>query len=113
MSNILNYWVGQAPLNPVGIQVRDSSNSLKDCSVYDSFKAQLIGSDNEVVDLSEGSLATAGARNGQFALTWPKRSVFTRTGVYVLQLVMTTADGYRDITSTAEIRVRDPRGGNR
>lgn len=112
MSNILNYWVGQAPLNPVGIQVRDSAG-LKDCSSYDGFAVQLIGSDNEIIELSQAELTTAGARNGQFNLTWPRKSVFTKPGVYVLQLILTTVDGYRDMTSAAEIRVRDPRGGNR
>lgn len=112
MSNILNYQVGQVPLDAVLIQVRNSDNSLKNCTMYDSVDVQVIGTDNEIVDMSNAELVVAQAQVGEFRLRWPARhSIFNKSGVYLLQLVLTTNSGYRDVTSVAEIRVRDPRGG--
>lgn len=113
MSNILNYFVGQAPLNPISIEIRNSDGSKKDCTFYDRVEVQLIGSDNEIVDLSGAELNGANLVSGDFTLRWPRPSVFRKSGRYLLQAILSTNDGYRDATSVAEIRVRDPRrGGN-
>lgn len=111
MSNILNYQVGQVPLDAVLIQVRNTDNSLKNCTMYDKVEVQVIGTDNEIVDMSNAELIVAAAEIGEFRLRWPRPSIFNKSGEYLLQLVLTTTAGYRDVTSVAEIRVRDPRGG--
>lgn len=111
MSNMLNYYVGQTPFQPVPIEIRDSGGSKMDCRAYTMAEALLFGSDNERIDLTDAEFMIANIAQGEFTLRWPRPSVFTKTGVYRLQIKLSNADGYTDLTTTTEIKVRDPRGG--
>lgn len=103
---ISTYWVGQMPARPIAIDVRDSQGRAIDLSAYNDFKVNILGSDNEKIDLTGSSLTTSGASQGRFVFRWPvSRSVFTKTGEYVMQMEMDGV-GVRDFTTIHTIRVR-------
>jgi hypothetical protein len=67
----------------------------------------MLGSDNEEVDLTGATLNRAGAASGRFVFEWPRtRSLFNKTGDYVLQLVLATS-GAKDMTTVHTIRVNE------
>ena len=102
---ISQYWVGQIPARPLSIDVRDSSGRAADLSIYTDYNVKMLGSDNEEIDLTGSQLYTGEAGVGHFVFFWPtERSLFTKTGVYVLQLEFVGA-GKRDFTTTHNIRV--------
>jgi hypothetical protein len=105
--NISQYQVGQKPFRPLAITVNDSAGRPVDLSFYDDYTVRLIGSDNEEVDLGNGELQTAGARQGRFTFVWPtNKSLFSKAGDYLLQLEL-SGDGHRDFTTAHNIRVRE------
>lgn len=100
------YWVGQIPSRPIAIEVRDSEGNPTNLSGYTDFKVRLLGSDNEEIDLTGSSLATAGAPLGRFVFRWPTdRSVFDKSGEYLLQLEFVSPTA-RDFTTEHHIFVR-------
>lgn len=110
---ISQYTVGQIPSRPIAIDVRDSLGNLVNLSSYTGFKAILIGSDNEEVDLTGSVLNVAGAAQGRFIFRWPiDRSVFTKPGEYVLHLEITGGSGTKDFTTGHAIKVRRLGGTN-
>lgn len=98
------YYVGDVPALPISIDVRNKTG-LTSLNSWTDFELKMLGSDNEEIDLSGGRLVTEGAGQGSFVFHWPAKSVFTKTGEYVLQLVMTNEDGRRDSTSFHTIKV--------
>jgi len=103
---ISQYWVGQIPARPIAIDVRDSEGRVIDLSAYNDFKVRVLGSDNEEIDLTGSSLTTSGAAQGRFVFRWPVgRSVFTKTGEYVMQMEL-GGTGVKDFTTVHTIRVR-------
>lgn len=103
---ISTYWVGQIPARPIAIDVRDSQGRVMNLSAYTDFKVTILGSDNEEVNLTGSSLTTSGASQGRFVFRWPVgRSVFTKTGEYVLQMEL-GGTGVKDFTTVHTIKVR-------
>lgn len=103
---ISQYWVGDKPSAPLTISVKDSLGRGLNASGYDRVYARMVGSDNEEVDLTGSQLNDIGSLNGYFQFVFPSdRSLFTKAGDYVLQLVLET-DKARDITSAHTLRVR-------
>lgn len=106
------YWVGQIPAKPIALNVVDSGGREMNLSSYTQFNVKMIGSDNEEIDLSGSLLETAGAPQGRFVFRWPTtRSVFDKTGEYVLQLELIGSNA-RDYTSAHFIKVRRLGGTN-
>lgn len=104
---ITEYEVGQIPARALAIAVRDDLDNPANLLGYTSYEVELLGSDNERVDVTGITLNTEGARNGRFAIVWPKtHSLFTKRGEYLLRLVLRDAEGSRDYTRTHTIRVR-------
>lgn len=104
---ITEYEVGQIPARPLAIAVKDDNDNPANLLGYTTYEIELLGSDNEPVDLTGVSLNIEGARNGRFAVVWPKnRSLFNKRGEYLLRLVLRDAEGSRDYTRTHTIRVR-------
>jgi hypothetical protein len=104
-TSISNYWVGQIPARPIAITVRDSNGRETNLSSYTYFKVRVVGSDNEEVDVSDGTLITAGAGTGRFVFRFPNgRSVFNKPGEYLMQLEF-GGNGVRDFTDVHTIRV--------
>jgi hypothetical protein len=67
----------------------------------------MLGSDNEDIDLTGATLNRAGAASGRFVFEWPRdRSLFEKTGDYVLQVVLRTANA-TDMTTVHTMRVSD------
>jgi len=105
---ITEYEVGQIPAKPLGILVKDDMDNPVDMTVYATIGLEILGSDNEVIDLKDVNLHTVGARNGILAVAWPKnRSIFTKRGDYVLRIVLRNAEGSRDFTRAHTIKVRE------
>lgn len=104
--SISQYWVGQIPARPIAIDVRDSDGRAINLSSYTGFNVIVLGSDNEEIDLTGSTLSTSQAANGRFVFRWPTdRSVFEKSGQYLLQLEL-TGPGARDFTSEHNIKVR-------
>jgi hypothetical protein len=104
---ISQYEVGQIPLRNLSIVVKDSYGRAVNCSVYTDVTVRMLGSDNEVVDLTGSSLNTGGAAQGRFIFEWPRnRSLFTKRGEYVLQLVLKTGNAI-DMTTAHTLKVRE------
>lgn len=105
---ITEYEVGQIPSRPLGVLVRDDRDNPANLLAYTTYEIEMLGSDNEKVDLSGVELFTEGARNGILAIVWPKdRSLFNKRGEYLLRLVLRDDAGSRDYTRTHTIRVRE------
>lgn len=103
--SISQYWVGQIPALPLVIDVQDSKGNAINLLNYTTFTVNLLGSDNEEVDLDGSTLETAGADSGRFVFRWPTgRSVFENSGDYLLQLEM-DGDGVKDFTTVHDIKV--------
>jgi hypothetical protein len=104
---ISQYWVGEIPLRNLSISVKDSAGRALNCSGYTDISVRMLGSDNEEVNLTGANLNRAGAASGRFVLDWPKgRSLFTKSGEYVLQLIL-SVNGAKDMTTAHTIRVND------
>lgn len=110
---ITEYEVGQIPAQPLSLAVRDDYDNVVNLTTYSNITVEVLGSDNEKVDLAGSSLFTEGARNGNVALFWPKgRSVFTKHGEYVLRLALYGSEGTVDFTRDHTIKVRKFGGKN-
>lgn len=102
---ISTYEVGDIPA-PLAIDVRDGYGRPVNCSAYTGFEVIMLDGRNQVVDLSGSSLDTSAAQLGRFVLTYPSdRSVFTKTGDYVLQLRL-SGNGRVEHTTAHNFRVR-------
>lgn len=109
---ISQYWVGQIPARPIAIDVRDADGRPVNLSAYTDFQVHVLGSDNEDVDLTGSTLSTSGAAEGRFVFRWPTgRSVFTKSGEYLLQLEL-GGSGVKDFTTEHHIKVRRLGGVN-
>lgn len=110
---INTYWVGQIPSIPISLTVRDSYGRVRNLSTYTGFNVILLGSDNEVIDTTGSTLLTSGASNGRFVFRWPTdRSLFNKTGEYLLQLEILGSEGTKDYTTEHTIKVRRLGGVN-
>lgn len=104
---ITEYEVGQIPGEALPITVRDDADNRVNLTTYSSINVEMIGSDNEAIDLTGVTLFTQNARDGVIAVVWPKtHSLFTKRGDYMLRLALHGSDGARDYTRPATIRVR-------
>lgn len=109
---ISQYWVGSIPAEPISISVRDSHGRTRNLATYTGFKVIVLGSDNEEIDLTGSSLVTSGAVDGRFIFRWPTdRSVFDKSGEYLLQLELTGPES-KDFTTEHNIKVRELGGKN-
>jgi|SRR6478735_3610017 len=105
---ITEYEVGQIPQQPLVVTVLDEFNNVPNLAGYTTYEIELLGSDNEGIDLTGVTLNTESARNGRFLVLWPKtHSLFTKRGDYLLRLVFKDDAGSRDYTRTHTIRVRE------
>lgn len=104
---INEYWVGQIPNRPLSILVKDSQGSDMDLSVYTTIKIIMLGTDNEEINTSGGSLNTSNALNGKIIYNWPTtKSLFDYPGEYIMQVEL-SGTGKKDFTSSHSIRVRE------
>jgi hypothetical protein len=104
---ISQYWVGQIPLRNLSISVKDSAGRPLNCTNYTDVSVKMLGSDNDEIDLSGATLNRAGAATGRFVLEWPRdRSLFEKTGDYVLQLVLANGSA-KDMTTVHTMRVSE------
>jgi hypothetical protein len=105
--SISYYWTGQIPQRPMVIDVNGSDGRPANLAGYTNYEVIVLGSDNEPVDMTGAQLQTAQASSGRLVFRWPSdRSVFTKTGEYLLQLKL-TSDTSRDFTSVHHIFVRE------
>ena len=104
---ISQYWRNQIPAKPLSIQVKDQSGNDSNLSGYDEINVQMVGSNNEIMDLTGSTIISTNKNIGKIQFVWPTdRSLFDRTGDYVLQLQL-GGTGKLDFTSTHNIRVRE------
>lgn len=104
---ISQYWVGQIPDRPLSIQVLDGEGSPLDLSVYDTYTFRMLGSRNEEISLAGHSVVETMLFEGKITFIWPTdRSLFDKTGDYILQLGL-SGTGKQDFTTTHTIRVRE------
>jgi len=104
---ISQYWKDQIPSKPLSIQVKDQGGNDANLSGYSSVDVQMVGSNNEIIDLTGSTIISTNKNIGKIQFVWPTtRSLFDRTGDYVLQLKL-GGTGKLDFTSTHTIRVRE------
>jgi hypothetical protein len=105
---MIDFEVGQIPAVSLGIQIKDDNDNPVSLLGYPEVELELLGSDNERVDLTGAVLQTVPTVLGQLAFVWPKdRSLFTKKGKYLLRVALRATDGSVDYTRAAEIRVRE------
>lgn len=98
---------GQIPLKNLTMTVKDAYGRPTNVTGYTSITARMLGSDNEEVDLTGAVVNRGGAASGRIIFEWPRdRSLFTKRGDYVLQLVLETANS-KDYTRPLTIRVSE------
>lgn len=104
---ISQYEVGQIPLRNLSLTVKDSYGRNVNCNAYTDISVRMLDSDNNEVDLTGSVLNRGGAASGRFIFEWPRdKSLFTKRGDYVLQLVLQTANA-KDMTTSHTLRVRE------
>lgn len=105
---MIEYEVGTRPSRPLTLLIRDELDNPVNIVGYANMRLEILDSDDNEMDLSGVVLTEIANEIGVVAVTWPKsRTLFNKRGKYVIRLVLEGADGTRDITRTAEIRVRD------
>lgn len=104
--NIGTYFVGAVPKRPATFTVLDSKGTPVNLGLYDSIKARMLGSNNEEIDLTGGTLTITNAAQGKVSFEWPAESVFRNPGEYVLQLELSSPDA-KDLTTEAHFFVRN------
>lgn len=102
---ISTYWEGDIPLNPLVIGLQDEFNQRVTLTDYD-VEPIMLDSDNNKVDLT-GSELVEQWEAGVFMFYFPgDRSVFNKHGDYMLQFVLSRADGREQRSAAHTIRVR-------
>lgn len=105
---MIEYEVGTKPSRSLTLVVRDELDNPVNVVGYDSWRLEMLDTDDRPVDLTGINILEIPQAIGAFNVTWPKnRVIFGKKGKYILRLILETADGSRDITRTAEIRVRE------
>ena len=105
---MIDYEVGQIPSRNLGITVKNDDDEAVNTIGYNSVTAELLGSDNERVDLTGVTVTEVASALGTYVVAFPKdRSLFTKRGKYLLRLRLAKPDGSVDYTRPYEIRVRD------
>lgn len=103
---ISQYWVNQIPAKPLSIQVKNQDGTDMDLSSYTDIEVRMVGSNNELVDVSDAVLNTSNANIGKLIFFWPKtRSLFQYIGEYQLQVTLKNSTSY-DLTTTHTMKVR-------
>jgi len=101
------YWRTQIPARPLSIQVKSQDGLDMNLSAYTDIEVSMVGSGNEIIDLTGSVLNTSNKDLGKLVFYWPTdRSLFDRTGDYVLQVKL-SGDGKLDMTSTHTLRIRE------
>jgi len=104
---ISQYWVGQIPNRPLSILVKDSEGNDMDLSTYTTIKITMLGSYNEEIDTTGGTLNVNNASLGKIIYNWPtSKSLFDYPGDYIVQLEL-SGTGKKDFTSVHTLRVRE------
>ena len=104
---ISQYWKDQIPAKPLSIQVKNQDGTDMNLSGYTTIEAILLGSNNEVIDLTGSSLNTTNKVIGKLTFVWPTdRTLFEYAGDYVFQLKL-GGTGRLDFTTTHTLRVRE------
>lgn len=105
---MIDYEVGTIPTRSLTLLVRDEMDEPVNLVAYDSWRLEMRGSSDKNVDLNGVELVEVPEALGVLAVNWPRdRVIFNEKGKYLLRLVLNGTDGGRDITRTAEIRVRE------
>jgi len=104
---ISQYWKDQIPAKPLSIQVKDQSGTDMNLSLYTTIEAVLIGSNNEILELTGSVVDSSNKATGNIVFRWPTdRSLFMYSGDYVFQLKL-GGTGRLDFTTTHPIRVKE------
>ena len=105
---MIDFEVGARPSRPLSIAIRDEQDNPVNALGYESITVEILDTNDDLVDMTGTSLTEISAGVGIFTLSLPKnRTLFPETGKYLLRMVLASSNGARDITRTAEIRVRD------
>lgn len=105
---MIEYEVGAKPSRPMTMIVRDELDNPVNVIGYDSWRLEMLDTDDRLVDLTGVGITELPQAVGAFSVTWPKdRSLFPKKGQYIVRLVLENEDGSRDITRAGEIRVRE------
>jgi len=105
MRNISRFEVGSMPAKPQTFQFYDEDGNYANLGPYTNFDVELLGTDNEKVNLDGLQLNVASSSTGRVVIVWPRRKeVFGKTGQYLLRFKFTGTDSV-DFSETHEIRV--------
>ena len=105
---MIDYEVGAVPSRPLTIVVRDEMDNPVNTVGYSAWRLEMMDTDDNPVDMTGAMIYEIPNAIGAYSLIWPRnRSLFKKKGIYVLRMVLETPEGSKDITRTAEIRVRE------
>jgi len=105
MRSIGRFEVGSIPSVPQVFQFYDEDGNPANMSGYTGFEVELLGSDNERVDLSGIEVKTDATALGRLTVVWPRRSnVFSKTGQYLARFKFSGPNAV-DYSETYEIKV--------
>lgn len=105
---MIEFEVGARPSKPLSIAIRDELDNPISLLGYASLEVQILDTNNKKVDMTGVTVSEVTQAQGVLSVHLPKnRTLFPEKGKYLLRLVMLGPDGSRDITRTAEIRVRN------
>lgn len=105
MRSISRFEVGSIPAKPQTFQFYDEEGNNANLTVYTAYEVELLGSNNELVNLDGIELRVDDAVNGRITVVWPRRNnVFSETGMYVLRFKF-SGYGAIDFSESHEIKV--------
>lgn len=104
MRGISRFEVGSIPARPQEFQFYDEDGETINVINYESIEVDLLGSNNEKIDLTGMEIRTG--TSGRLTFIWPRREIFTETGQYLLRFKFVGSDSV-DFSETHEIRVTD------
>lgn len=105
---MIEFEVGARPSKPLSILVRDELDNPVSLLGYTGFVLEIKDTDDEWSDLTGVTVSPMGNVTGGISVFLPKnRTLFPKKGKYLMRLSLLALDGSKDITRTAEIKVRD------
>jgi hypothetical protein len=97
---ISQYWIGQIPVDPLHVDIKDQAANPIDLSIYDRIVIQIQDPDNYTVPSDQFDVDLALLAQGRIVLKFPTNySIFRKTGEYLLRLEFSNSGAIEFSTS--------------
>lgn len=96
---ISQYWVAERPTDPLLIEVTDQDGNAIDLSGF-TINIEILDPDNYELSVSDFTVTTSLLNEGKLTIIFPSgRSIFEKTGEYLLRLKLSNSNGIDYSTS--------------